>query len=96
MGGERVIIAVRGPRDELVSALSGLPHVGGVEPAEEDDDGYVRIALASDESAALVDGVFDLVSARGWRLRELRRETASLEDIFLRLTTGEERRTDGQ
>ena len=47
---------------------------------------YYRCALTARPGLDLRPKVFDLVTKRGWRLRELTRKGYSLEDIFVRLT----------
>ncbi len=86
MGDDRVVVTLRGPAADLEAALLALPHATGVEVTGAEPDGFVRFGLLSDDATGLADAVFDLARDRGLRLRELRRETASLEDIFLKLT----------
>jgi ABC-2 type transport system ATP-binding protein len=95
IGSEGVRVTLSAPTDEAEARLGGLPGVSLVEAVAEEADGYHTFAVRGDDGTALADHVFDLVRERSWRLRELKRETASLEDIFLRLTTGEDRRPKG-
>lgn len=92
IGSEGVRITLAAPADEAHVTLKGLPGVSGVEAVGQEADGYRTYSIRGEDGTVLADRVFDLVRDRGWRLRELRRETASLEDIFLRLTAGDERR----
>ena len=92
IGSEGVRITLAAPEDEAHVTLEGLPGVSGVEAVGQEADGYRTYSIRGEDGTALADRVFELVRDRGWRLRELRRETASLEDIFLRLTTGDDRR----
>jgi hypothetical protein len=48
-----------------------------------------RYELAIDEDADLGERLYDLVVENGWKLSELRQETASLEEVFARLTGAE-------
>jgi ABC-2 type transport system ATP-binding protein len=94
IGSEGVRVTVSAPVGEAEARLGELLGVSAVEAVAEEEDGYLTFSVRGDDGTTLADRVFDLVSDKGWRLRELRRETASLEDIFLKLTTGEERRRD--
>jgi ABC-2 type transport system ATP-binding protein len=87
--GEEIRITALAPGGELEAALRGLPHTVSVETLGQEEDGYVSYGIRGDDGTVLADSVFNLVRDRGWRLRELRRESASLEDIFLRITRGE-------
>jgi len=88
VGTERVVVAARAPREELGRSVTALPGVIEATELGEDADGYVRYALIVQKGAPVVDGLFDAVTGRGWRLRELTTERVSLEDVFLRLTAG--------
>jgi len=47
---------------------------------------YVRCSLTSRPGLDLRSQIFDIVSKRGWKLRELTTSRHSLEDIFVRVT----------
>jgi ABC-2 type transport system ATP-binding protein len=67
-------------------ALAGLPGVTGVEVARGPDGFHtLRLSLASDD--AIGEAVSELAQRRGWKLRELRRDDRSLEQVFRELTT---------
>ncbi len=92
MGGEGVRVSLAAPLPESERALRNLPDVTFVEALSEEDGGYRSYRVQGPNGTVLADRVFDLVTERGWRLRELTRETASLEEVFLRLTGRENRR----
>jgi ABC-2 type transport system ATP-binding protein len=66
------------------AALEALPGVTSVEDVPADGETRLRVHCALD--ADLAEDVFRLAVERGWVLRELSRETVSLEDVFVRLT----------
>ena len=67
-------------------ALAALPGVSGVEVLRGPDGFHtLRLALATDD--AIGERVADLAQRRGWKLRELRRDDRSLEQVFRELTT---------
>jgi ABC-2 type transport system ATP-binding protein len=79
-----VTLATRDPagtRDEL-GRIAG---VDGVESGEQGDGIHTfRMRLTGD--AEIGEAVSDLARARGWRLRELKRDDRSLEQVFRELT----------
>ena len=88
LSGAPVVRAVfRGnvPARDALTALSG---VSGVEI--EDAPGETRARLVCAQGADPREEVFRLAVERGWVLRELSRESLSLEDVFVRLTRQEE------
>jgi ABC-2 type transport system ATP-binding protein len=88
-GGEgRVYVAVRSPGDGVESALGAIPGITGVSRQGTDGD-YTRFILQAGNSGEAAEAVFRAAVENGWTLNELRRETLSLEDIFLKLTTRE-------
>jgi hypothetical protein len=46
----------------------------------------VRLSIEPDEGKDLREDVYRLTTAKGWAMRELRREGASLEDFFVQVT----------
>ncbi len=69
-------------------ALEKLPGVVSVEQVSTEKETRARIECATD--ADLTEEIFHLAVSRGWVLRELVIEAASLEDVFVRLTRHEE------
>jgi ABC-2 type transport system ATP-binding protein len=67
-------------------ALAGLPGVTAVEAARGPEGFHtLRLRLASDD--AIGETIAELASRRGWKLRELKRDDRSLEQVFRELTT---------
>jgi ABC-2 type transport system ATP-binding protein len=89
LGGESIRVSLLAPRDEAARALSLIPGAESVKAAGAEEDGFFAFLVSGASAASLADGAYDIARERSWRLRELRRETASLEDVFLRLTRGE-------
>lgn len=90
-GKQTVLVAVRGPRDDVAAALRTLASVVEVVPLES-QDGYCRFEIVCGAGAGddLCEQIFFLVSRSGWSLSELYRKSINLEDVFLDLTTREE------
>jgi ABC-2 type transport system ATP-binding protein len=85
VGPSRVLAEVQcDDGDAAVEAVRALPGVSDVS-AERDAD-WTRLRVQGDADTDLREGVAALAAERGWRLRELRREVASLEDFFVQIT----------
>ena len=81
-GGIRV--EVRGPADQVRSALSAIAGVDKVDTLQSGPVALFNVrARATPEIREQIAGV---ISQRGWSLRELRLEGASLEEFFVRIT----------
>jgi ABC-2 type transport system ATP-binding protein len=88
-GAESLLIEVRGPRDEVIDQLRGLPRVLDVSVTGE-DDGRHAFTVACELGADLRERVAATVVQHGWGLLELRPVALTLEDIFLQIVTEEQ------
>ena len=70
--------------------LEALPGVASVETVPGSFKGETRLRVFSSPDADVSEDIFRLAVERGWVLRELSRETVSLEDVFVRLTHHDE------
>jgi ABC-2 type transport system ATP-binding protein len=82
-----VRVAFRG-RVEAREALGRLPGVIRVEEEAEADETRARVECSAGSDPS--EDVFHLAVERGWVLRELTPDLASLEDVFVRLTRHDE------
>jgi ABC-2 type transport system ATP-binding protein len=82
-GTPTVRVALRGEVAARAD-LEALPGVTAVEETRAEGETRLRVHCAADSDVA--EEIFRLAVARGWTLRELARETVSLEDVFVRLT----------
>jgi ABC-2 type transport system ATP-binding protein len=80
----RVVAEVRGPQQEVESGARGLPGVQKVEASS--NNGWVRVAVDAKPDHDVREDLYRLTTAKGWTLRELRREGATLEDFFVQVT----------
>ncbi len=83
-GESKLIVEVRAPESDVTAALRALPGVAGV--AATAQDGWTRAAVTTGRD--LREDVFKLATTKGWALRELRRDIASLEDFFVKIVAG--------
>jgi len=79
-----LIAELRGPQREVADSLGKLPGVTGVE--SETADGWTRVSVATKRD--LREEIYKLATQKGWPLRELRRDSATLEDFFVKIVAG--------
>lgn len=72
-------------RAEAVTALRELAGVTAVDATDE-QDGFVTYRLHLEGDSDVGQAVFETARDRGWRLRELRRDDKTLEQVFRELT----------
>jgi ABC-2 type transport system ATP-binding protein len=84
-GRNRVVAEIQGLRSEVVQAVHGIDGVIRVDALVKGS--WVAVEMEGRPGLDFRRALFDLVVARGWRLRELRAVTASLEDAFGELTS---------
>ncbi len=87
-GGEAVFATLRGPRDQIEEKIELLPGLKRSRLLEEAPEG-LRWELLFTVGKSSAEEVFKLAVENGWVMTELRRQSASLEDVFLQLTTRE-------
>ncbi|MGN6368671.1 MAG: ABC transporter ATP-binding protein [Phycisphaerae bacterium] len=82
--GSGVRIEVRGPSDQVKSALSAI---AGVEHVDVLQSGIVStLNIRGRNTPEMREQAASVISQRGWALREMRQEGASLEEFFVRIT----------
>jgi ABC-2 type transport system ATP-binding protein len=94
-GAESIALIVRGPRDQVASALKSVPRVLSVQveaDAQNGRNGRAAASLASftvqsEVGADVREALAKAVVNGGFGLMELRPAHLSLEEIFLQLTT---------
>ena len=80
-----VTVAVEIVGSDVIAGLRALDGVRDLTD-EHTQNGRVAVTLTADAQAEIQPAVFRLAADRGWTLWELHQETASLEDLFARLT----------
>ncbi len=89
-GGAPVLsITVRGPADEVAARLALVEGITGVRADGEPEAGLQRFTVTGQEGTRPGEHLFRAVVDGGWSISELRQESATLEDVFTKLTTGE-------
>ncbi|HRS29298.1 MAG: ABC transporter ATP-binding protein [Phycisphaerae bacterium] len=82
--GAKVIAEIKGAPDEIGAAVRQLPGVTDVQA--ERRDGWTRLAVVA--ASDLRETIAQTAFTRGWAVRELHRDAASLEDFFVKIVTG--------
>ena len=88
-GSESIFLQIEGPAEDVLSKIRAVPGVMRATPAGEkgyEVDSEVGCDLRQDLARAVV--------SNGWGLLEMRPVSMSLEEIYLKLTTGEESQTE--
>ncbi len=82
--GARILVEVRASPEAVTHALRSLPGVREVQttPAE----GWSLATVSPSEAADLRESIGQTLLKNGWPVRELRYETASLEQFFVQIT----------
>ncbi len=84
-------VEIKGPREQVETQLKELfPEATGVEVQfmKESAPGEVlfRIGTSPEADDHVREAIFDLVTGNGWKLLEMHRRPASLEQVFRKLT----------
>ncbi|HUB25126.1 MAG TPA: ATP-binding cassette domain-containing protein [Tepidisphaeraceae bacterium] len=88
--GSRVLIECRGPEKEVEMALQRVSGVSRVEVLNgHGDSNYTVCALRPKEGCDVREEAARTVIQRGWPLRDLRLEHATLEEFFVQVTANQ-------
>ena len=79
----RVFAEMRGPVGEVEKGVRAIAGVEAVDVSSE--NGWVRLAVQPKPECDVREDIFRLTTAKGWSLREIRREGATLEDFFIQV-----------
>jgi ABC-2 type transport system ATP-binding protein len=82
--GSRLIAEIKGVPEQIRAGVEAIEGVGSVRV--EAVNGWSRLTIESIDTSDVREEVFKLASSHGWSLREMRREVASLEDFFIKIT----------
>ena len=84
IGPSRIIAEMKGADSDTLAAA--VKAVDGVSDVQTQRDGsWTRLIVTAAETDPR-RGLFEMASAKGYAIRELRREVASLEDFFVQIT----------
>lgn len=86
----RLVIRVDGPENETRNLLSKISGVVKVEPLGRKESGTFDFIIETEDGVDVRREVFKRLSERGWAILMLKSNEMTLEDIFMRLTAGED------
>jgi len=88
--GSRLIAQVKGPAKQVrdgVNMLKGVKSVDASNGSDSPDSReWNRLSIEACDGQDVREDLFKLTAEKGWLLREMRREVASLEDFFVKIT----------
>jgi len=79
----KVIAEMKASKEEVETATQSLPGVDKIDLSAS--NGWVRLAIHAKDNHDVREDIYQMSKAKGWSLRELRREGASLEDFFIQV-----------
>lgn len=88
LGQEYFRVLVEGPRREVMENLKAVNGVRNINFERSVEENVFSYLLESDGKTPVRRAVYDCVAGHGWRLLGLESREMKLEDIFIRLTTG--------
>jgi ABC-2 type transport system ATP-binding protein len=89
-GGEDLVyVSIKAGEAPVEERLASIPSVISVTAVGVPQEGYVRYLLKCADGGDIAERVFRVIVENSWTANEIRKETLSLEDIFLKLTTKE-------
>jgi len=86
---DRVYIQIRGQQEQIESELSRMPQVASFRKVGRAEPEFHRYEIRPGDSGSITEDLFRMAVNNNWSLAELRREAASLEDVFRQLTTSD-------
>ena len=84
--GTTVYLTIKG--GDVQTQLSGAGFVKKAEKIGEGKEGFIRLAVQGADGRDVSLDLFKMAVEKGWLISELKAETASLEDVFAKLTRG--------
>ena len=88
--GARIELEARGDEAAVRGVLEGLPGAARCDYSAGEAEGLTRVTLTPSGDDDLREEIFARFAGSGVPLLELRRDKATLEDVFLELTQGEQ------
>ena len=82
--GARVVVEVKASPEAVERAFGGVSGVGMIETSGR--DGWTRAVVNQEPGQDAREGLGQALCANGWQIREMRHETASLEQFFIQIT----------
>ena len=90
----RIIARIAGPEHEVLHAIRAMDKVVEVVSMGEKEPGVYEYHIEADLDQDIRRDLFALLTRKGWPLMSSRNTDLTLEEIFLRLTSGENHFTE--
>lgn len=84
-GDLTIWVSIKGPEDSVKSQIQNIPGIGQIVSSQSFDD-QVRMNIRCGAGTDMNEKIFSTVVKNNWVLLEMFKETASLEDVFSKLT----------
>ncbi|MFV1950562.1 MAG: ATP-binding cassette domain-containing protein [Nitrospinota bacterium] len=88
-GKDKIYINLKGQREAIETRLQSMSEIASFRIIEENGGKLLKYEIESNGDTNLNEALFHMAVDNRWVITELRKEKASLEDVFLQLTTGE-------
>ena len=88
-GEDSIYVSISAGEEPVDAKLAEIRSVTSVSKMNDAGGGYVRYLVKAGNDEDTGEAIFRIAVESNWKINELRRETLSLEDIFLKLTTRE-------
>ena len=85
----RIIARIEGPREEILKTIKGISGVVSVVADMEREKGVYDYEIETRENVDIRRELFKRVAARSWVILGLKTSEMTLEDIFLKITMGD-------
>ncbi len=85
----KLVAQIEGPTDDIIKTVSTIRGVKTIEKSKNLSDSLCEYLIETDEKTDVRRELFNRIAARNWYLLGLKSSELSLEDIFLKLTIGE-------
>ncbi|MBQ4648214.1 MAG: ATP-binding cassette domain-containing protein [Clostridia bacterium] len=95
-GTRRHVAKICGPEQDVIKLLRSLPALKGADIIGRQDANSVSYLIESDEKIDARVPLFNALAAKGYALIGLEGVDMSLEDVFVRLVSNKEKKTEGR
>ena len=85
----RLIVRIDGPENDVIHAIKSIDYVTDVVSYGEKEPNTFEYAIEAEEGHDVRRNLFAMLSRKGWPMLSLRNSDLTLEEVFLRLTSGD-------
>lgn len=85
----KISVKIDGPLSEIEKVIDSISGIKTVELTSKETDTFCEFSIESEDGVDIRRELFKRIAERSWCIMELKTSDMSLEDIFLKLTVGE-------